>query len=65
MIEIDQTLLVWIKSSRSTENNCVEVAYHGWLVLVRDSHDRAGPVLTFKWQAWRALLTDLPSRENG
>lgn len=49
----------WRKSSRSSPNggNCVEVAHSlGGVVLVRDSKDKTGPVLTFEPTAWRAFI---------
>ena len=46
----------WRKSSYSGDNGgeCVEVATAG-AVLVRDTADRSGPVLTFTADAWRAF----------
>jgi Domain of unknown function (DUF397) len=48
----------WRKSSYSGSNGgeCVEVATAG-AVLVRDTADRNGPVLTFTPDAWRAFTT--------
>jgi hypothetical protein len=44
----------WVKSSYSSQGNCVEVAGHGGRVLVRDTkHAGAGPVLRFSSQEWR------------
>lgn len=45
----------WRKSSYSGTQggNCVEVADHGGRMLVRDTKDRQGPVLTFSAEAWR------------
>ena len=47
---------IWRKSSYSGSNGgeCVEVAAAG-AVLVRDTADRSGPVLTFTGAAWRAF----------
>jgi hypothetical protein len=47
---------VWRKSSYSGDNGgeCVEVASTG-AVLVRDTTDRSGPVLTFTAASWRAF----------
>lgn len=50
---------VWRKSSRSngTGGNCVEVADNlPGQVLVRDSKDPAGPVLTFPPTSWRSFI---------
>jgi hypothetical protein len=46
----------WRKSSYSADNGgaCVEVA-SAEAVLVRDTTDRLGPVLTFTADAWRAF----------
>jgi Domain of unknown function (DUF397) len=48
----------WRKSSYSGDNGgeCVEVASAD-AVLVRDTTDRTGPVLTFTVDAWRAFIT--------
>jgi hypothetical protein len=50
----------WRKSSYSGSNGgeCVEVAVAGH-VLVRDTTDRNGPVLTFTADAWRAFTTTI------
>ncbi|MEU4236186.1 DUF397 domain-containing protein [Actinoplanes sp. NPDC026619] len=50
----------WFKSHRSGGGDCVEVAFVGDDVWVRDSKDPYGPVLTFCQQSWRAFLTELP-----
>lgn len=55
----------WRKSSRSSGNGgaCVEVAGNlPGLVAVRDSKDPTGPALTFAPAAWRAFLTQPPTR---
>ncbi|MFI5928684.1 DUF397 domain-containing protein [Micromonospora sp. NPDC051543] len=49
----------WRTSTRSTDSggNCVEVADNlPGVVLVRDSKDRSGPVLTFSPSAWTGFL---------
>jgi hypothetical protein len=47
--------LNWRKASYSAANGggCVEVADRSNRVLVRDTQDRTGPVLTFSPDAWR------------
>jgi len=51
----------WLKSSRSTGNGaCVEVKSPAVeSVMVRDSKNPQGPVLTFSPGAWTAFVTDL------
>ena len=50
----------WRKSSYSGSNGgeCVEVGTAG-AVLVRDTADRGGPVLTFTAGAWRAFTATI------
>ncbi len=45
----------WQKSGHSGDGNCVEVAFVGGAVGVRDSKDRSGPMLTFTPAEWRAF----------
>jgi hypothetical protein len=48
----------WHKSTRSGpySDNCVEVAFAGGAVALRDSKDRAGAVLVFTPQEWLAFV---------
>ena len=47
---------VWRTSSLTGSNGeCVEVMDTGDHVLVRDTKDRSGPVLTFTHPEWRAF----------
>jgi Domain of unknown function (DUF397) len=48
--------LRWRKSSTSDPSECVEVAAWQDFVLVRDSKNRAGPVLEVGLDGWRAFL---------
>jgi hypothetical protein len=47
---------VWHKSTFSGTNGCLEVAFVGGQVSIRDSKDRSGPVLTFSPTEWEAFL---------
>lgn len=48
----------WRTSSYSGgQGNCVEVGEARRGVLVRDTKDRTGPVLSFSPAAWRELVT--------
>jgi hypothetical protein len=46
----------WRKSTLSTDGGCVEVAFAGHRVMVRNSRDRQGPVLIFTPVEWEAFI---------
>jgi hypothetical protein len=50
----NRDVTTWRKSTYSADNNgnCVEVGEAGPAVMVRDTKDRAGAVLTFGADAW-------------
>ncbi|HEX2742896.1 MAG TPA: DUF397 domain-containing protein [Streptosporangiaceae bacterium] len=49
----------WVKSSYSgSQANCVEVTVRG-RVRLRDTRDRAGPVLIFRTEAWREFTSQV------
>jgi hypothetical protein len=54
----DLTHSVWRKSSRSDSNGgaCVETARFADGMAVRDSKDKAGPVLLFSSDEWSAFI---------
>jgi Domain of unknown function (DUF397) len=52
----------WRKSSYSEANGCVEVARPG-PVLVRDSKNPDGPVLSFTPATWKAFLGGVKAGE--
>ena len=52
----DLSRAVWRKSTLSHTSGCVEVAFIGGQVAVRDSKDQDGPVLRFTPREWRAFL---------
>jgi hypothetical protein len=47
---------VWRKSTLSGSNGCIEVAFVGAQVAIRQSKDPSGPVLTFSPTEWEAFL---------
>lgn len=60
MAESDQSApLVWRKSTFSEAGNCVEVAYRGRFVLVRDSKRPSRAILTYAIEDWQAFLLAL------
>ena len=56
--QIDLERASWRKSSRSGpySDNCVEVAFAGGAVALRDSKDKSGPVLLFTPEEWLAFV---------
>ena len=44
--------LIWVKSSYSSTGNCVEVAGQPGWVLIRDTKDQSGSVLSISAAAW-------------
>jgi hypothetical protein len=53
----------WRKSSRSNEQDCVEVAFVPMAVAVRDSKNVAGPVLAIPVAGWEAFRADLREKQ--
>ena len=56
MAESGRSSIEWRKSESSVNGDCVEVAFVGQSVLVRNSKDPAGPVLSFTHSEWTAFL---------
>jgi Domain of unknown function (DUF397) len=52
----------WRKSSYSGEGNCLELSDQAGRVLVRDTQDRQGPVLTVSARAWREFVGQVQER---
>jgi hypothetical protein len=55
---VDLTAAAWQKSSRSGPftDNCVEVAFVGGIIAVRDSKNANGPALVFTPNEWDAFV---------
>lgn len=61
---VDLNNLTWRTASASGASACVEVAFTpDGTVVVRDTKNRQGPVLTFTGAEWRAFLTGARSGE--
>ena len=60
----DYATLTWRKSTRSgAAGHCVEVADVPASVLVRDSKDITGPVLTFDRSTWAGFIAGVQAGE--
>ena len=51
----------WVKSSYSSTGNCVEVAGKPGRVLIRDTKDQSGPVLSVNATAWCRFTSQMRS----
>ena len=51
--------LTWVKSSYSSTGNCVEVAGQPGRVLIRDTKDQPGPVLSISAEVWRRFTSQV------
>ena len=51
---------IWYKSSKSySDGHCVEVAWTGQRLLIRDSQDATGPKLEFNTKSWASFVKDV------
>lgn len=57
------SLAAWRKSTASASTGCVEVCFRGGSVLVRDSKDPGGPMLSFNHHEWLAFLQGVAQGE--
>ena len=59
VVEIEPSGLTWRKSTASggSGSSCVEAASVRGSVLIRNSRNRRGARLSFRYPAWAALLT--------
>jgi hypothetical protein len=56
MTELQESHYLWKKSTVSGAGSCVEVAGVGQTILVRDSRDPSGPILSFARAEWETFL---------
>lgn len=59
MVVRDPRVSNWRRSSACDESGCVEVAIASTEVLVRDSRDTSGKVLTVSFREWEAFILAL------
>lgn len=55
--------VAWRKSTYSGNNGCVEVRHDDDRILLRDSKDPQGPVLSFTRREWDAFLAGIRGGE--
>jgi hypothetical protein len=64
MTRPDPTRLLWKKSTLSGSTaNCVEIAQAASSVLVRDSKDPSGAILSFSASSWGSFIRGIRSAE--
>jgi hypothetical protein len=56
MEDVAGSAMLWRKSSKSGDSNCVEVAATAAAVRVRDSKNPAGGILQFTPSAWSSFI---------
>jgi hypothetical protein len=61
MPDRDPASATWLRSTRCTNGDCVEVAFLGGEVALRDSKDKSGPMLVFSAAEWGAFLSSARS----
>jgi len=57
--------LRWKKSTASQAGNCVQVAFTDESVLVRDSKDSSGSILSFSSSGWEIFVNGVRYNEFG
>jgi hypothetical protein len=65
VVDFDEPCIAWRKSTASAPSNCVEVAVADGSVLVRDSANPDGVVLSLSPAAWSAFLAHARSKDLG
>lgn len=58
-----QKRILWRKSERSGLANCVEVAFIGGMIGIRDSKDTAQSVQLYTRDEWRAFVGGIKAGE--
>jgi Domain of unknown function (DUF397) len=61
----EEPYIAWRKSAASGSTNCVEVAVVDGSVLIRDSANRDGVVISFSPAVWSAFLAHAHSKGFG
>lgn len=56
MLGMDRTGVAWRKSSFSESGNCVEVAAQDRSMLIRDSKNPEGKILSFSSRTWQEFI---------
>lgn len=65
MVDFDEPCIAWRKSTTSSTGQCVQVAAVGGSVLIRDSANPDGVVLSLSPAAWSAFLAHARSKDFG
>ena len=63
MADSESSSSIWRKSTASGTGNCVEVSLAAGSVLMRNSRNPQGPVLSFTHPEWEAFLTGVRDGE--
>jgi hypothetical protein len=63
--DLEKPRIAWRMSTKTGSGNCVEVAVAGGSVLIRDSTNPDGVVLSLSPAAWSAFLAHARSKDFG
>ena len=55
--------LTWRRASRCASNGCVEIAFSGDSIVVRDSKRPDSPVLTYSSEEWASFIDGVKNGE--
>ncbi len=56
MLDSDSADTPWRKATKSGAGNCITVARRADMIMIADSKNPAGPVLSYTLQEWDAFL---------
>ena len=65
MADLEKPRIAWRRSTKSGSVNCVEVAVDGGSVLIRDSGNPDGVMLSLPPAVWSAFLAQARSKDFG
>lgn len=63
MADFEESCIRWRKSTASSSGGCVEVAVADGSVLIRDSANLPGPVLSVPTSVWSVFLASLHEKD--
>lgn len=56
MLDNDSADIPWRKATKSTAGNCIQVMRRNGVIMISDSKNPAGPILSYTLPEWDAFL---------